>query len=213
MALNQVPAELAECGRLRAPFRDATHILLLDLDLDRPGKKGAILSGLGLDSGSSKKRNRDLRNDHCSEQCGVMTIAQNCRRGPHTSVRVKGGALPNRQSRASVPVTGDSPSARSRDALGRERVSPRAYNPTGSGWRRALEAWGDQATPPNWILGAIGMGPHLGLGGSGKFGGCQLGANSSSVDIVRPPVKAAFMFERIALHICMSGVGSVTSIS
>ena len=28
------------------------------------------------------------------------------------------------------------------------------------GWRRALEAWGDQATPPNWILGAIGMGPY-----------------------------------------------------
>ena len=28
------------------------------------------------------------------------------------------------------------------------------------GWRRALEAWGDQANPPNWILGAIGMGPY-----------------------------------------------------
>ena len=28
------------------------------------------------------------------------------------------------------------------------------------GWRRALEAWGDQATPQNWILGAIGMGPY-----------------------------------------------------
>ena len=28
------------------------------------------------------------------------------------------------------------------------------------GWRRALEAWGDQATPKNWILGAIGMGPY-----------------------------------------------------
>src|SRR5271166_6556229 len=81
MALNQVAAELAECGRLRAPFRDAAHILLLDLDLDRPGKKGAIPSGLGLDLRSSKKRNRDLRNDRCSEQCGVMTMAQNCRRG------------------------------------------------------------------------------------------------------------------------------------
>src|SRR5271165_2427497 len=114
MALNQVAAELAKCGRLRAPFRDAAHILLLDLDLDRPGKKGAIPSGLGLDLRSSKKRNRDLRNDRCSEQCGVMTMAQNCRRGSHTSVRVKGGALPNRQSRASVPVTRDSPSARSR---------------------------------------------------------------------------------------------------
>src|SRR5271166_4857090 len=114
MALNQVAAELAECGRLRAPFRDAAHILLLDLDLDRPGKKGAIPSGLGLDLRSSKKRNRDLRNDRCSEQCGVMTMAQNCRRGSHTSVRVKGGALPNRPSRASVPVIGDSPSARSR---------------------------------------------------------------------------------------------------
>src|SRR5271166_3473093 len=90
MALNQVAAELAECGRLRAPFRDAAHILLLDLDLDRPGKKGAILSGLGLDLRSSKKRNRDLRKDRCSEQCVVMTMAQNCRRGSHTSVRVKG---------------------------------------------------------------------------------------------------------------------------
>ena len=28
------------------------------------------------------------------------------------------------------------------------------------GWRRALEAWGDHATPHNWILGAIGMGPY-----------------------------------------------------
>jgi hypothetical protein len=28
------------------------------------------------------------------------------------------------------------------------------------GWRRALEAWGDQATPQNWFLGAIGMGPY-----------------------------------------------------
>ena len=28
------------------------------------------------------------------------------------------------------------------------------------GWRRALEAWGDQATPQNWILGAIGIGPY-----------------------------------------------------
>ena len=28
------------------------------------------------------------------------------------------------------------------------------------GWRRALEAWGDQANPQNWILGAIGMGPQ-----------------------------------------------------
>ena len=28
------------------------------------------------------------------------------------------------------------------------------------GWRRALEAWGDQANPQNWILGAIGMGPY-----------------------------------------------------
>src|SRR5271165_6323808 len=54
MALNQVAAELAECGRLRAPFRDAAHILLLDLDLDRPGKKGPIPSGLGLDLRSSK---------------------------------------------------------------------------------------------------------------------------------------------------------------
>ena len=28
------------------------------------------------------------------------------------------------------------------------------------GWRRALEAWGDRATPQNWILGAIGIGPY-----------------------------------------------------
>jgi transposase-like protein len=28
------------------------------------------------------------------------------------------------------------------------------------GWRRAIEAWGDQATPQNWILGATGMGPY-----------------------------------------------------
>jgi transposase-like protein len=28
------------------------------------------------------------------------------------------------------------------------------------GWRRALEAWGNQATPENWILGAIDMGPY-----------------------------------------------------
>jgi hypothetical protein len=28
------------------------------------------------------------------------------------------------------------------------------------GWRRALEAWGDQATPKNWIKSAIGDGPY-----------------------------------------------------
>ena len=28
------------------------------------------------------------------------------------------------------------------------------------GWRRALEAWADQATPANWIKGAIGDGPY-----------------------------------------------------
>ena len=28
------------------------------------------------------------------------------------------------------------------------------------GWRRALEAWGDQITPQNWIKGAIGNGPY-----------------------------------------------------
>jgi hypothetical protein len=28
------------------------------------------------------------------------------------------------------------------------------------GWRRALEAWNDQATPQNWILDALGIGPN-----------------------------------------------------
>jgi len=28
------------------------------------------------------------------------------------------------------------------------------------GWRRALEAWGDQAKPQTWIKGAIGNGPY-----------------------------------------------------
>jgi transposase-like protein len=28
------------------------------------------------------------------------------------------------------------------------------------GWRRALEAWGDELAPPNWIKGAIGNGPY-----------------------------------------------------
>ena len=28
------------------------------------------------------------------------------------------------------------------------------------GWRRALEAWADHATPQNWIKGAIGNGPY-----------------------------------------------------
>jgi transposase-like protein len=28
------------------------------------------------------------------------------------------------------------------------------------GWRRALEAWAYRATPENWILGAIGLGPY-----------------------------------------------------
>jgi transposase-like protein len=28
------------------------------------------------------------------------------------------------------------------------------------GWRRALEAWGDQLAPPNWIKGTIGNGPY-----------------------------------------------------
>ena len=28
------------------------------------------------------------------------------------------------------------------------------------GWRRAIEAWGNQASPENWIHGTIGMGPY-----------------------------------------------------
>jgi hypothetical protein len=28
------------------------------------------------------------------------------------------------------------------------------------GWRRALEAWGDNLEPPNWIKGATGNGPY-----------------------------------------------------
>ena len=31
--------------------------------------------------------------------------------------------------------------------------------PSYLGWRRALQAWGDQATPQSWIKGAIGNGP------------------------------------------------------
>ena len=32
--------------------------------------------------------------------------------------------------------------------------------PSYLGWRRALEAWGDQLAPPIWIRGAIGNGPY-----------------------------------------------------
>ena len=32
--------------------------------------------------------------------------------------------------------------------------------PSYLGWRRAIEAWGDQLAPPNWIKGAIGNGPY-----------------------------------------------------
>ncbi len=32
--------------------------------------------------------------------------------------------------------------------------------PSYLGWRRALEAWGQQVDPPKWILGAIGNGPY-----------------------------------------------------
>jgi transposase-like protein len=32
--------------------------------------------------------------------------------------------------------------------------------PSYLGWRRALEAWGDRATPQNWIKSAIGNGPY-----------------------------------------------------
>jgi transposase-like protein len=32
--------------------------------------------------------------------------------------------------------------------------------PSYLGWRRALEAWGDQLAPTNWIRGAIGNGPY-----------------------------------------------------
>ena len=32
--------------------------------------------------------------------------------------------------------------------------------PSYLGWRRALEAWGHQIDPPNWIKGAIGNGPY-----------------------------------------------------
>jgi hypothetical protein len=28
------------------------------------------------------------------------------------------------------------------------------------GWRRALEAWGDVASPRDWLLGAMGQGPY-----------------------------------------------------
>ena len=32
--------------------------------------------------------------------------------------------------------------------------------PNDLGWRRAIEAWGDNLKPPNWILSAIGNGPY-----------------------------------------------------
>jgi len=32
--------------------------------------------------------------------------------------------------------------------------------PTYLGWRRTLEAWGQQITPQAMILGAIGLGPY-----------------------------------------------------
>ncbi len=32
--------------------------------------------------------------------------------------------------------------------------------PNSLGWRCALEAWGDQAAPQNWIPGAMAMGPY-----------------------------------------------------
>ena len=32
--------------------------------------------------------------------------------------------------------------------------------PSYLGWRRALEAWGQQVDPPKWILSAIGNGPY-----------------------------------------------------
>jgi hypothetical protein len=47
MPLNQVAAQFANLHGLCAPFGNAAHILLLDLDLDRPLEKGAIRIGLG----------------------------------------------------------------------------------------------------------------------------------------------------------------------
>jgi hypothetical protein len=41
-------------------------------------------------------------------------------------------------------------------ALGVATKNPPNY----LGRRRALEAWGDQATPQTWIKGAIGNGPY-----------------------------------------------------
>jgi hypothetical protein len=32
--------------------------------------------------------------------------------------------------------------------------------PNDLGWRRALEAWGDQLAPQTWINGAVGDGPY-----------------------------------------------------
>ena len=32
--------------------------------------------------------------------------------------------------------------------------------PNSLGWRRALEAWGGQLPPPNWIKGALGNRPY-----------------------------------------------------
>ncbi len=49
MSLDEVVTQGAHFGGLRAPFGNPAHILLLDFDLDRPGKKGAIriaLAGL-----------------------------------------------------------------------------------------------------------------------------------------------------------------------
>jgi len=32
--------------------------------------------------------------------------------------------------------------------------------PSYLGWRRAIEAWGDNANPQSWLLGALGNGPY-----------------------------------------------------
>ena len=44
--------------------------------------------------------------------------------------------------------------------IGTRRPMVRENLPNYLGWRRALEAWGDQLAPPNWINGAIGNGPY-----------------------------------------------------
>ena len=102
-ALASANVGVAMGARGASASSEAADVIILTDQIDRVGDAiliarrarkiavQSIVAGMGL------------------SQCGLITMAHNCKRGSHTSVRVEGEHCPTGQSGALVPVTGNSP--------------------------------------------------------------------------------------------------------